>query len=224
MELNGRVIWLRINSHLFDESVKDAAAGSNPVLWRGNYVQFQLGVFFEETLVDLSNVASLTLEVFANTRVGDPFMTKSIGPGDITPVITRAGWDNRTESHASVEFTGLRTNLDVDASSHKRTYWLAVSVVTNHEPGHKITYGAGSFTIIEDGPDNADYTPPASPDNFYNMGQADARFMQIWPDGSGVRFKDHLWQWYFPTEGKWRALIPGIVDNQPTHAWGDPED
>lgn len=52
---------------------------------------------------------------------------------------------------------------------------------------------------------------------------AKASFVPIWGDGAAVRRGSPYDEHYFP-DGKWRALIPTIVDGKPSHTWGDPKD
>jgi hypothetical protein len=221
MELNGKEMWLRVDADKY-EKITDVRTGATPKLWRGNYLKLYLAIFWNDALVDLSNVASLTVEVFNSERTGDPLMTKTVAAEDITAVITADQWGNYTAAHATVEFTGAETNLTITNKS--QAFWLCISAVTNHDPGRDITYGGSVLTLEEDGHGNADGAPAENPDLYYTQAQADARYAQNWANGAGTRFRSGYWQWYFPTEGKWRTLIPGIVDGQPSHAWGDPED
>jgi hypothetical protein len=51
----------------------------------------------------------------------------------------------------------------------------------------------------------------------------EAYYVPIWGDGAYERRKDGRTQVLF-ADGKWRALIPTLVDGAPVISWGDPED
>ncbi len=55
----------------------DEQTGGTPRFWRGNDLQFEVGVFHNGVLQEVTNLASLTLEVKAAGEDGAP-----PGPGD----------------------------------------------------------------------------------------------------------------------------------------------
>jgi hypothetical protein len=227
MQLDGKKVWLQVLCDKFDAtSVKDVLNGGTPVMWRGNYATFDIALFWNNALIDTANIATLTIEVFAATRIGDALMQKSVGSGSINTTLTLEQWEARTHSHATIEFDDTETNLSLDGATEK-TFWIVVSGITNDVPGRPITYGGGPFKIIEDGPFNASLSDPDPTNQHYTKDQADTRYVQMWGNEKGWRFRngDIFPQFFFDADSKWRTFIPGLTpDGLPTHAWGDPED
>jgi hypothetical protein len=168
----------------------DKITGETPRIWRGNDIVFEIAAFYgnplsdASTLIDVSNIASLTLEVkpFA-TRTGGSVMTKTITSADINTALTTAQWNADSAQHASIVFTNLETAPDLGSGTTEANYWLVVSVITNDSPGREITWGYTTLTIEEDGNGSAT-SPTPSPPVSYTKAEADARFQQI--DAGGL--------------------------------------
>jgi hypothetical protein len=161
----------------------DVLRRATPQFWRGNDLQFELALFFNGALLDVSNLASLTLEVRplgANGGPPDPSFTPLMG-ATITSfdgTTTLDDWNAGTKQHALVTFSAAQSNIAAG------TAWLSVFAITNDSPGRVITLCAGAVRVLEDGAGLAT-TPTPAADTFYTAAQSDARFAQIGAGGEG---------------------------------------
>ncbi len=62
MQLRRQRIRMAVDTARFDQ-VRDVRTAAAPVLWRGNDVEFEVGLFRGNDLLDMGNFTSLTLEV-----------------------------------------------------------------------------------------------------------------------------------------------------------------
>ncbi len=208
-------------------SQKDILTSTTPKMYRGNWSRFEVIVYWNNEIVDLSNIVSLTLEIFRLNR-SVRLASKTVTFAEITALPSAANWTAGTAQHAAFDFNGTEMNWALAAGQTEENFFLVLSGITNDTPGHEITYGTSGFTLVEDGAGAAG-VPPTNDPLYYNAEDSDARFVQAWGDGQTFRFKraadgNIYQQFYFQTEGKWRSKIPVIVDGQPTEIWGDPED
>jgi len=204
-----------------DDKMVDVYTDSTPELWVGNDVQFEVGIYHNNSLVtDISNIASLTLEV-KNTsdRDGDPVMTATVSSGDLDGAVTQDTWDDKTAQHALVTFTGSETNLTV-GSDNQAEYWLVISVITNDTPGRNITLQATTIKVVEDGTGSAGQ-PQNNANIYYTKDESDARFAQLHADQAWMQFENGVWYIYEATTDKWYPLKCTIVDTVPTLTLGD---
>ena len=192
-----------------NDAMKDVLWNATPHLWRGNDVQFEIGLFVAGTIVDdVNNIESLTVEVRPSSdRTGTPVMTKTLQAGDLNSPPTQAEWDTQdaTKCHALVVFTGDETNVNLGTATSV-AYWLTVSVVTTDSPGRDITVGFSTLTIEEDGAGAAG-SPPTNDPLYYTRTQCDARYARQTPDAGSYRVKDgqHI-QLYNPDQDKWHTV------------------
>jgi len=206
-----------------NEQIKDVYTNAAPELWRGNDVQFEIGVFFNDALQSVSNLASVTLEVKNdNERTGAPVMTKTVPAGELNDALTSETWDDGTQQHALITFNGTETNINL-SNSNEKTFWLAVSVITTDSPGRHITLGATLLKIVEDGTGVAG-TPPENLQNYYPKDVCDALYMRKHADGASIRFKDGQHACIYETStDKWYPLVVNIIDGEPVIGLGEGE-
>ncbi len=158
---------------------RDLQSNATPVFWRGNDLQFEIGVFNNGVLMEVSNLASITVEIKGLSSKGtapDPgavaLMSKTVGAGSLNNALLLADWNSGIDQHAVVAFTGGESNI---AASR---LWLAVWATTNDSPGRNLTLAAGLIEAAEDGVGLA--TTPSPPQEvFYTAVQSDARFAQV---------------------------------------------
>jgi len=204
------------------DALVDVFSNSTPEIWRGNDVQFEIGIHLDdEVVVDITNIASLTVEVkdYAD-RDGVALMTKTLAAASLKQDLSDALWDGNLEvnCHALVPFTAAESNVDLGASDSKRC-WLVISVITNDTPGRHITIQAGELYIHEDGTGSAG-APQNNVENYYDKGSADARFQQRHADGASMAFKDGQHP-YLYCAGKWYPLVATMVDGVPVPGLGE---
>jgi hypothetical protein len=184
----------------------DSKTTSTPEFWRGNDLQFEIGIAWNGSLItDISNIASLTLQVKASAAATEVLMTKTLSAGDLDNTVTEANWTDDTKQHALVTFTGTESNIVAG------TYHLVVSVVTNDSPGRDITLGATTLTVTEDGAGSSG-TPQVTDGLAYTHDEADARFVQKHEDQAWMRFANGRWYIYETTTALWYPLVCTIKD------------
>lgn len=219
MTLGAKRIRIPLNVASYDEP-REQTTGKAPKVWRGNDTVLEFGVFYQDALEDLGDVASLRFELMAS-RSGALHVQKVIAASEINTGLTLDQWRSYGAAHFAISLSGSDTNFGPSGTAKSITLWFAVAAITT--AGKEQTLGAGSFVIEEDGTGSED-DPPEVLAQTYLREEADARFAPIHGDGAGTRFKTGYWQWWFPEEGKWRTLIPQIRDGAPSHTWGPPED
>lgn len=203
------------------DKMVDVYTGSTPELWVGNDVQFEIAIYHDGAVVtDISNIASLTLEVkTATDRDGDPVMTKTLTSGDLNGALTQETWDDKTAEHALVAFTAAETNLSVGADNEE-SYWLVISVITNDVPGRNITLQATILKVVEDGTGSAGQ-PQNNANIYYTKDESDARFVQKHEDQAFQQWANGTWYHYIPDTGLWYPEVALIKDGVPQLTLGD---
>lgn len=150
----------------------DLNTGLAPQFWRGETVEFQIGIFDRTgAAVDLSNLSFLEVDIFPLSKLNLlantnelynpfsilPFPTMSPAPliwetipaGEITTTILKDAWNNGTAQQAIVEFDWTDTqSLDLGGSQSKQ-FWLAVTGLT--ATGKKLVYGGTRIEVYESG-------------------------------------------------------------------------
>ena len=157
---------------------RDKLRTAMPVFWRGNDLQFEVAVFENDLLQDISNLTQLTLEIKALGSDGVPpdptataLMSKSVDAVDMNNSLTLTQWNDGSTQHAIISFTGQESNIAAGEN------WLVLWATTNDVPGRIITLAAGRIKVLEDGAGLS--TTPSPPQNtYYNPVQSDARFAQ----------------------------------------------
>lgn len=157
-------------------AINDVLTGATPQFWNGVDLQFELALFYGASLLAVSNLDSITVELKASDpRTGLPLMSKTIASSALNQSLTLNAWNGGApgDCHALVVFTNNETNLNLDADS--QSFWLVVSAITSDTPAHKIVLGATPLTVVEGG---EGVTPPASVVTplYYTAAQSDARY------------------------------------------------
>lgn len=190
----------------------DLNTNATPTLWKGNDVQFEIGIFFDDALVtDLTNLASLTLKVKASgAMTGDALMTKTVSSFS---ALTAETWDDDTAQHALVTFASSETNIAAG------NYKLCVYVLTNDDPAREITLGVTDFAIAEDG-SNGEADSQASAGQAYTKEDADARYVQKHADQAWMQFANGTWYHFEESTALWYPLTVIIQDGVPVLSLG----
>ena len=151
---------------------QDVDTGESPAFWRGEDVDFALGVFDRNgEPQDLSNLAFLEIDIFpllipgpqpdTNQGYGPytiqpypttppaPLLSKTIPAADITPLITMAGWADGSQQNGVLSFNWTETLSLELAGLPKQTFGLVVHGIT--DTGRKITYSGGPVFVYEAG-------------------------------------------------------------------------
>lgn len=158
------------------------ADGADPLVWRGTNVRFEVGLLKDDQIIDdISNLASVTLEVFEKNAIGGtPKLQKVVSAGSLDNSLDQESWEDGSKQHANFDFTDVETNLDSPGSTYQTAwedeFYLVVSGVTSG--GSKITYGYALLKFREDGTGSGASAPLNDP-NYYTMAQVDAMFLAL---------------------------------------------
>jgi hypothetical protein len=150
----------------------DLDTGESPAFWRGENVDFRIGIFNRQGLsVDLSNLAFLQVDIFPNLIPGPqpdtnqgyapysiqpypttppaPLLSVTIPAVDITPTITKGGWQEGFEENAVAQFSWADTLSLQLAGQPKQLFSISIHGMT--AGGNKLTYGGGPVYVFETG-------------------------------------------------------------------------
>ena len=161
----------------------DQLGSGTPHIWRGTDVSFELCAFYnggptatDSDVVDISNVASLTLEVKPLAdRDGDAVMTKTITSADFF-TITKTNWEQGFYQCA-INFLNTETAPSI-GTADSLDFWLVISVLTNDTPDRHITWTKTKLTIEEDGTGTGLSPTPGDP-LYYTAAQTDAAIQAV---------------------------------------------
>ncbi len=164
----------RLDTH---GSMLSAWTSATPALWRGGSWRFDLACFVDDVLVEVSGLASLTLEIKAlSNPTGAAILSKTIDSSLIDNDTTIATWKAGTAQHAYFEFSNVDTNLDL-AGANTANFFLTIKGQTNEVPSKRVIIGVSILRVDEAGAN--DTAPPAAGDpDYYTKAQADAQFIQ----------------------------------------------
>ncbi len=172
--LQRQKIRIAADAASFDSPV-DAVTRCKPRWWRGGDLEFDIGVFFNGTVVDVANLASITLEVRAMGAKGavpvetdTPLIGKTVTSFDGT--LDADSWADGSKQHAVIALTAAESNIAAGAA------WLSIFAITNDNPGRIITLCAGPVQVMEDGSGLAMEPQPVD-EVFYTAQQSDARYI-----------------------------------------------
>jgi hypothetical protein len=147
-------------------TVIDNLTGKSPEIWRGADMQFEIGVFFNGTLAtDISNIASITVELKSPTNPSGPALVAVVVPAaNLTSDVTSVNWRNQTAQHCIAQFTADDTNFDLDGAL-SASLWLVIGVTTADAEALYFPIGVGLITVRESGFSRGDtqislVTPP----------------------------------------------------------------
>jgi hypothetical protein len=198
---------LAVDTSRFDQ-VKDVTTAAAPVLWRGNDAAFEIALFRGTTLLDISNFASMTLEVKENTLagiVGFPLMSSTVLAAAFNNSLTTTVWDAETSQHALFAFTGDETNLSLDSALEK-TFYLVLSGVTTDSPSRRVMFGSTLLKIRECGVEGTG-EPVVAQEKYYTAAECDSRFALLTPAGGNYRIKNGVeFQVFDSTLNQWRSV------------------
>lgn len=135
------------------EQVKEVRTAAAPVLWRGNDVAFEVGLFRGAELLDISNFASMTLEIKTNDAVGitgTPLASRTIPTGNLDGTLDAASWADESKQHALFAFNGAETAFDLGGELEK-VFYFALFGLTTDVPVRRVMFGFGLLKVKESG-------------------------------------------------------------------------
>lgn len=162
-----------------------------PLIWRGESVQIEIGLFLRGAIVDSkTNIAQLVLEIHDSSRATFPLVQKTLQNAAVaTP--TAEEWAAGTSQHGLFLLDYADTQFDMSrATDNVATFWLVVHIVTTDAQPLRLTQGGCSFKVEEDGAQNDLAIVPLSAPTFriingnlclYN--KTTGRFQAVWMEG-----------------------------------------
>jgi len=207
-----RIRLLADQSTRTSDKISDVLTSSTPELWRGNDVQFEIGLAINEVIRDdISNLASVSLTLRRGSAAGAELVTKSVAAAQLTD-ISQAQWTAGTHQHALVVLTREETAWTLTGSSEN--LWLVVSQATNDAPGRDLTIQHTILKFVEDGTGTGDYVT-SNPDQYYTKSETDARYLQKHEDQAWAQWLNGRWYHYIQTTDLWYPEVALIKDGIP---------
>ncbi len=175
---NFEKITIRIQADTLSfDNPTDIIRNSLPQFWRGNDLQFEIGVFAGDELLSVSNYASITLAIRQMTPSGQipsssdqAVMQKSCNILDDTATLET--WNNNTQQHACIIFSATESNISPG------DHWLSIWATTNDELPKTVTLCAGIIRVSENG-GGITSQPPTQQIPYYTAEQCNATFVQL---------------------------------------------
>lgn len=134
------------------DPILDAVTGDAPAIWRGTDLGIEIGLFVGDLgLIAIGQFASITAEVRdAATRTAIVYATKTIALAQLNQNLTTDQWSSGDDQHAVFAWTSEETRWPIDGAL-EREFWLVFSAVTTDASPRRITLGATSILLREDG-------------------------------------------------------------------------
>ena len=147
------------------ENVLDLNTSAEPQAWWARDLIIQTGVFAGQTLLDVSDLQSVTVMLKDPSNLdGSPLVTQTITSFDNTT--TASTWSAGTQQHFIVTFNADLLSFPLTNSA--RLVHLVITAITTG--GKTGTICVGTINIIDDGGSN----PSISPANAITVSQAQA--------------------------------------------------
>ena len=155
----------------------DFYTNATPQGWVRAATQFEIALASGGGLVDVTNLASVSIEAAPYADKDGPRILAKTLPGTaLFPGLTEATWAEGTAQHAL--FTLSSGEMNVALSGRDRAdFWLVVTALTL--AGDPIVCGTGRLILADDGTFNAAPPPPANPGMGLTVEQADARYAAL---------------------------------------------
>ncbi len=194
------------------ESPKDVISNGTPSSWLGNDVQFELCAFYDEALLDISNVASVTLLIKDSVGATVKLVEKVIPAASFDLTCDQTTWDDGTKQQVLIPCSRAEMNLPLGTGVTNKMFWMSIYALTTAVPAEEITLGAGNFELKDDGNLTPGVVAPQE-QLFYSAADADARFVQKHEDQAWVRFYNGRWYHFIQSTGLWYPEVAEIKDN-----------
>ena len=150
----------------------DLNRGQPPCFYRGDDIEIDIGIGESGNLLaSLSNVASVTAQVFAGENdTNPPMMSCTVAAANMNLGLTPTEWTSDTAPgcHAAFIFPNNQTGISLNGQNSVN-YWLRVTALTTDSPAKIITLLDGPITV-RDGPISTVSPPAASGLRLYSVG------------------------------------------------------
>lgn len=140
-----------------NSAITDQRTAESPAAWKGTSVQFEIALFDDGELLDISNIQTLTfIAKDPNNKRGDLILQKSISQASMDLTLTQDAWDAKTGQHAVIQFNSSEMGIDLQGKDY-RDLWLMVYGLTNLN--EQVAFGAASLRVYETGIAGGPVTP-----------------------------------------------------------------
>ncbi|MDR1906826.1 MAG: hypothetical protein LBQ03_01220 [Puniceicoccales bacterium] len=201
--LESNTIRVRIDVLSFDAPIDDVR-GQLVQFWRCNDLRFQVGIFRNDEVIDVTNFAALHLSVRALDDGNPPSGgTASLMLGtavNFDTTLTAADWFSGTKRHAEITFSAEDNALEAGE------YWISFWATT--QAGRTVTLASGMCKVLESG--GISLTPPEPKENYYTAEECDEKFALI---GSGSGTDVDLSNYYTKTEIYNKTEVDDILED-----------
>lgn len=127
----------------------DAFTNATPQTWVRAATQFEVALARGGNLVDISNLASVTLEASPyDQRSAGRVFSQTLSGAALDAALTEQTWADGTQQHALFTFSSAEMNVPLGGKT-RADLWLVISAVTSQ--GNPLVCGAGRLTLVEDG-------------------------------------------------------------------------
>ncbi|MDR2377396.1 MAG: hypothetical protein LBD54_01425 [Puniceicoccales bacterium] len=144
-----------------------------PQFWRGNDLEFQIGILRDNQPIDISNLSAIHLAIKALNADGTAPSGQQpnlMAGHDTTPQnIGLSDWKNGSQQHATIRFSAEESALP---AGH---YWLSIWATTQDAPEKVLTLTAGHIRVLENG--GLSLAAPEPQALYYDAETCDARYL-----------------------------------------------
>jgi len=153
------------------DNILDLNTSAEPEAWWARNLSLQVGVFAGPTLLDVSDLQSVSLYLKDPSNLdGAPLVTKIVTTFDNTTTLTT--WQAGTQQHFSVSFSAddlsfSLTNALAATTAQRLVHLSMVAITTSGQTG---TICVGTLNVIDDGGNS----PSSNPVNAITVTQAQA--------------------------------------------------
>ncbi len=166
----------------------DFYTNATPQGWVRAATQFEIALASGGGLVDVTNLASVTIEaVPCANKDGARVFSKTLAGSALDPGLTEATWAEGSRQHALFVLTSAEMNVALPSGADRADFWLVVTAITT--AGDPLVCGTGRLVLADDGTFNNAPPPPANPGAGITIDQADARYLRA---GAGGDFAPAL--------------------------------
>jgi hypothetical protein len=142
-----------------------------PYFYRGDDIEIDIGLGENGALlVSLSNVASVTAQLFAaENDTNAPMISATVLAASMNLALTQTEWTNNSTPfyHAAFVIPNAQTAIGLNGASSVN-YWLRITAQTTDSPARLITLLDGPITV-KDGPISTASAPPLAAFRLYTV-------------------------------------------------------
>lgn len=157
----------------------DQSTNATPEGWLRAATQFEVALARGGSLVDVGNLASVTLEASPYDQRNAPrVFSRTLAGAALDNTLTEATWADGSGQHALFTFSSAEMNLPLQGAA-RADFWLVVSALTS--VGNPLVCGTGRLTMVEDGTFADTPVAPATagdPPVLLTVDQADGRYVR----------------------------------------------